>query len=455
MKTIKLVAIFAVFLFVTETAIAANHYVRSGARGANNGGDWTNAYTSLPSNLIRGDVYYIADGTYVSYNFNDAASGTQVITIKKAIASDHGTQTGWQSTFGDGEAVFQSATTVWQFNTPYYVVDGQKGSGKNPGGYGFRVYSSASRSSASSFYMGIIEGNNITMRHVEWDWNNGTGATSSGAPRMLGGFASYGTIESSYFHHAPSYAFDFGGYPGNTQYTNWLIRDNYFYMIGGGGGTNAHWELFWWMNFDNSEISRNTFENVFGDVEGQTGWIMVGKTDNLKIHGNLFFCSNSSFCSIGGNGVIATWSNDVYVNHGIYIYNNTFAKLSGGYGPKIYFSHNSADDTNIEVKNNLYFNSRFGWQGVDAHSNEACGGGQGCAGTSQQTGLNTSIFANYSGNNFSLASPTSTGINLGSQFSIDMNSLVRGADGSWDRGAYEFSVEAPSFLSPSNLRIAP
>ncbi|MGZ3743800.1 MAG: hypothetical protein ACXWRA_08110 [Pseudobdellovibrionaceae bacterium] len=448
--------LFVGILALSFTVQAANHYVRSGTAGNGSGIDWTNAYISLPQNLVRGDTYYIADGTYGPHNFADAANGSQTIMIKKAIASDHGTDTGWQSTYGDGEAVFQSDTTVWEFDTPFYIVDGQRGHGKNPGGYGFRVFCTASRASSSSFTMGSIVADNITMRHIEWDWNNGTSATSSGAPRMLGAAANNGIIESSYFHHAPSYVHDFGGYPGTTPFTNWLIKDNYYYMIGGGGGVTAHWELFWWMNFDNSEISHNIFENIFGDVSGQTGWIMVGRTDNLKIHGNLFFCSDSNFCSIGGNGVIATWNNDDYVNTNISIYNNTFAKLSGGYGPHILFAHATLADTGIELKNNLYYNSSFAWQGVNVQNNEACGGGQACAGVSPQTGLTSGIFTNYSGNDFHLASATLAGENLGSLFNLDMDNMVRGGDGVWDRGAYEYVMggQVPVLSPPQNLRIS-
>jgi hypothetical protein len=56
--------------------------------------------------LTRGDTYYIADGSYVTYIFDDVASGSLVITIKKATVADHGTETGWLDTYGDGQAVF-------------------------------------------------------------------------------------------------------------------------------------------------------------------------------------------------------------------------------------------------------------------------------------------------------------------------------------------------------------
>src|SRR5437870_5513644 len=87
-------------------ARAADHFVRQGATGTGSGSDWTNAYTSLPAALTRGDTYYVADGTYSGYTFNYPASGTALITIKKATVANHGTAVGWLDTFGDGVATF-------------------------------------------------------------------------------------------------------------------------------------------------------------------------------------------------------------------------------------------------------------------------------------------------------------------------------------------------------------
>ena len=62
---------------------ATNHYIRPGATGT--GSDWANALGALPSRLTRGDTYYLADGKYGNYEFNDKESGTLFIYIKKAL----------------------------------------------------------------------------------------------------------------------------------------------------------------------------------------------------------------------------------------------------------------------------------------------------------------------------------------------------------------------------------
>ncbi|MFP4112142.1 MAG: hypothetical protein ACLFUO_04010 [Candidatus Woesearchaeota archaeon] len=98
----------------------STYHIRSDASGNNDGSDWNNAYTELPDNLERGATHYIADGTYPSYDFDDSPSGTNLIKIKKATMSDHGSSTGWQDSFGDGKTVFSPIS----FSQPYYYVDG-------------------------------------------------------------------------------------------------------------------------------------------------------------------------------------------------------------------------------------------------------------------------------------------------------------------------------------------
>lgn len=141
--TLILIAVISIagHLFFTKSnpaqaQVSTNHYIRSNATGLNNGSDWTNAYITLPATLIRGDVYYMADGDYPTYKVDDAISGISVITIKKAIIADHGTDTGWDNTFGDGQAVFAAPFNII---TSFVVFDGVAGSGSDPTSYGFKL----------------------------------------------------------------------------------------------------------------------------------------------------------------------------------------------------------------------------------------------------------------------------------------------------------------------------
>ena len=125
MKNILLLTLLLMLLVLgTVSAEAANHYVRAGASG--NGSDWANACADFTgpcaeASLVRGDTYYVADGTYAPRTFSTPASNNLVITIKKATVSNHGTETGWDITYGNGQATFAGQI---HFTTSNWVFDG-------------------------------------------------------------------------------------------------------------------------------------------------------------------------------------------------------------------------------------------------------------------------------------------------------------------------------------------
>ena len=143
-------------------------HVRAGANGANNGSDWTNAFSSLPTTLQRGATYYLADGSYGKHAFDDPASGATLIRIKKATIADHGTGTGWDNTYGDGQATF---TAQLDIVSSYWVLDGNNGGG--PNGCGFKVVNATS----AAYGIRIPGSDNITLRYIEVD---GAGSSISG-----------------------------------------------------------------------------------------------------------------------------------------------------------------------------------------------------------------------------------------------------------------------------------
>ena len=56
--------IFITFIFSAKSASAACHTVTPSGSGSQTGADWNNAYAGLPGTLVRGDIYYLADGNY-------------------------------------------------------------------------------------------------------------------------------------------------------------------------------------------------------------------------------------------------------------------------------------------------------------------------------------------------------------------------------------------------------
>ena len=192
----KLLAL--VILFAAQSAIAKNNYVRAGATGANNGSDWTNAYASLPATLVRGDTYYIADGSYAGRTFSTPVSGTTPIIVKKATLADHGIATGWSDTYGDGQAAF---TSGFVFTSSYWTFDGQTGGGAVNSwvqNFGFKITETGDSSAIIKVGQGGTA-NNITIRHVDLQ---GKGSVSnSGGSASNDGLAIYGSsdVTLSYF----------------------------------------------------------------------------------------------------------------------------------------------------------------------------------------------------------------------------------------------------------------
>ena len=151
---------FLVGIAILGLSMPANaaqvYYVRAGASGSNNGSDWNNAYTSLPSSMNRGATYYIADGSYSNNTFNTSASGTTLITVRKATQADHGTNTGWSSGYGDGQAIFSGSL---QFTSPYWLFDGQSWAG-------FKLNCTSTPGSADSGGSVYISANNVTIKYL-------------------------------------------------------------------------------------------------------------------------------------------------------------------------------------------------------------------------------------------------------------------------------------------------
>src|SRR5262245_1738037 len=84
---------------------AADVCVAPQASGSGDGSDWDNAkaWSDAPT---RGDTWLLADGDYEGKTLDVPESGATVITIKKATVDDHGPDSGWDDTRGDGQAAF-------------------------------------------------------------------------------------------------------------------------------------------------------------------------------------------------------------------------------------------------------------------------------------------------------------------------------------------------------------
>jgi len=179
-----------------------------------------------------------------------------------------------------------------------------------------------------------------------------------------------------------------------------------------------------------------------------------------EIYGNLFFWdeafANSSESWLT-DGVIAMLGENMtgYMR----VYNNTIANIHHsssrpcGYGSVSghLFGHRPGGNVTMYVYNNLAYNSCSGnmpmggntlaftgtmyWDYQIYYSNDGS-----VADSSAHTVVTSgNPFVNSAANDFRLATATSAGNStLGSPYNVDLDGRIRGLDGTWDRGAYEF-----------------
>lgn len=396
LRSILLLALTA--LSVTLVAHAqTTYYVRAGATGSASGLDWNNAYPTLPTPLKRGSTYYIADGSYSGINFNVA--GTTLITIKKAIQADHGTSVGWTSDMGDGQATFTSGFTL---AASYLLVDGQTGGGPTAwtSGHGFRF------NGGTAFYANTPVGN-ITIQHCEFVGPGLDGNCSQNIEfRVFDGSVPNITLRYNYHRNMSSSVLWINGA------TDLLWEYNY---VADSPSTDAcHGEAIYMTGSARAVFRHSMWRNVDG-----TGVIMVSG-DGFKIYGNVIWWDSTTGGT--GNGAIGGWSHDNTPTYNCHVYNNTIVNGRGYNNGVAFFSANIGGNI---VRNNLMVGNQTAYiSGVAVNDNN----------TIDNT---TSRFVNYSARDLRLTSALA-GAALTTEFNNDLSGNIRGGDGVWDRGAYEF-----------------
>lgn len=396
----------------------ANHCVRAGASG--DGSSWDNAFAALPSVLERGDTYYIADGSYAGYDFDDAESDTDLIAIKKATEADHGVETGWASAYGDGVATFTGQ--LW-FSTDYYVLDGVVGSGRL--GHGFRVAATG----ASVKQIRATGGNHITIAHVEAEGPGIDQGESNDDIVYLVHTSptTYWTLQYCWLHNTNRtclLALD----ANHITVEHCVIEDRHT-------DGSVHGELFS-INSSGADAEWAIRHNIFANCAG-TGFVVIKDStqSGFKIYGNLFYQSGAWGTS---NGAICDTSGDVTTD--VIVYNNTFVDIGlvgGGLDGMIGFN----ETTGNYVYNNIAYNCRPGSGAADSDynlyndSDDAAGETNG-----QYWSAGTVLFTDYGSQDFTLDTNTAAGTTLSSEYATDSLDNTRGADGLWDRGAYEYGV---------------
>lgn len=473
----------ALLIVVPSVATAqSSFYVRAGATGSNNGSDWANAFTALPSALQRNGIYYVADGSYGRYVFDDPASGSAFITVKKATAADHGTNVGWLTSYGDGQAVFASPIA---FTSSYYVFDGNGSHmvpSNRPGDYGFQIYSNSDTNTSGIVQIGASGAavTDIAVRYTHvYNTTNGSINNGTVSVRFYPGAASTRIkLQNNYLQNSGKDGIQIS----NSRTI--LIERNYIERLARklAGTPDYHGQsvqMFW-------NVRDVIFRwNVWEACEGQS-LIAYGDdgttTQRIRFYSNVIFTAYGTIEGAGFNlsgGLLGNAWPAAEVSS-VFIYNNTVVNQRDSYttsrSTATHFPIHASTSVvrDVYAYNNLFYNSETSFTNRFTASSYHASGGYGTAGgANEQTGLQASVFAGFTTNDYRLVTSTNAGMNLTTQAwwnanadaffgsldsPRDMSGATRGTDGNWDRGAFECvscggGGTTPNPTAPTNLRI--
>jgi len=446
------------FCLVFLNVSAGNHYISASGSGSKNGTDWNNAWAGTAASYVRGDTYYFSTGTYGALTLSTSGSGSNTITLKAATVADHGTNTGWSDSLA-GQAVFVGQTSI---NSPYWTIDGQTRGSDWRSGYGLKFWNQTSATGAA--VMLNSGANNITLRYVELEGTAGN-VQQSGAE-------DYGISENNTSINSLYIGYCYLHDTGNSQ-----VQLNY----ANGDGLLIEYSFIYRNHCNNnaqhdeavaSSMSDMTIRyNIFGDImwtafiANATGY--SGNMANWEIYGNVFFWDSAfqnSSSAFVGNGIVGLPSN-VSGNAltGSYkFYNNTIVGIKSTTGN----DHNAFMDvsvsTTMNCENNLWYdcdefamvhgsgNKVVDYNSYYGHNNTIDTGTHSTYNSTLPT-----LFVNSGGNDYHLTGATAEGLSLSSPYNIDIDGSIRGADGSWDRGAYEYNSQSNKEPVISNIDTAP
>ncbi len=426
------------FLAASLVAKAANYCVGPSATGSGSGADWNNlkAWSGTPA---RGDTWYLVAGNYSSKIFSVSASGTTLITIIKATASNYTnvTAAGWSSSMAN-QAVFSAPIT---FTTSYWVFDGITGGmTTNTTAYGFSI---AQSQYASQFGSSSIQ--NITCSHIY-------ALAISGDPGSGGKYA-FGDIGSTAGSSNITFSYNLldgwqvfffcSGPGGQSSHVNWVIDHNICvnqtsYSDAHGCSVDADYGM------TSPVISFNIFRHYAAPDSCATCTIEANNGDisGAEVYGNVFDgCVNCNEV-IGGTSA-GRFGTSV-------IYNNTFYSCTSSANPPWFGAGTLGGSGNIAY-NNLIVNMQGN---VGAGVTDDYNAYYSTTSIPSETHGQISSgnpFNNEPGWDYTLKANTSPGVALSAPYSVNMFGNTRTT---WTRGAFEYGATSTNALisvSPSTL----
>lgn len=425
------------------------YYISPSGNDGNSGTSWTQAFRNLPPALQRGALYYFAGGTYPDYAFDDTAAGTQYIVLRKATLSDHGTDTGWTSTFANNKAVFGEI----RFTGAYIYFDGV-----SPAQTELQWNNSGPQGGGS--VLSFAAANHITVLSTDVNGNfQATGNTQTNGSCNVVSVqnCSYLTIINCQMRNAADDAFEiFSSNNLNISYNEVFNLHGCGTDLGCGPCYNGHSDGFEAFAVSDSEFVGNFVHNVPSDAAFFFGNWASSTSDycrNILMANNIFYNNSET-------GFI------MYIEQidNLRLYNNTFwGRLAGTYGGLSIGRY----VTNLEMYNNIilsidyshigggynaaqhrgdnnFFGASLGQYGEKP--NDIVGIDPGFVGIN---GANGPLIASVSREDFMLKE-SSVCIDSGTSvdLAIDIAGTTRPVGPAFDRGAFEFGESGPDTTPP-------
>lgn len=369
----KRILVILILLFPLS-AYGANKYVRPVADcpTSGDGTTWacasvaggTGAYSDIPVNasdvLVQakigpGDTAYLAGSdnaynsgdSYVRVGTTNSTQESQRIIFKKATAADHGTDTGWDASFGTKQAILPIFTFSGSAENAvsYVTIDGVYRSTATSG-YGFKSKKYSGYAFDSSSALGDV--NNIIVQYVEIEGYDGNipdlaqddGICGSGIKTTL---STSFLVQYCYIHDV-FVPFQVGESTNTSIKNNIIVRNesspaNHSNGIASEGGCNG------------LIVDSNWFEDIQG-----TAWIglLAGQYNGITVTNNVFVSKNTNAANPIGtsHGILSTnrFKNSI---KNLKVYNNTI--INAQYDSNAYEYLRSGCAGSCESKNNLWY----------------------------------------------------------------------------------------------------
>lgn len=476
------------FIFSSAALHASCHAVSPTGSGTKSGADWNNAMAGWPSSPIRGDVYYLAAGTFPqkSYGAVSPSKGGANITFMKARdTGDHGQNcspsiaAGWTSAMG-AQTVIGGMFEVFDDN---WTLDGQDNGGQAiDSGSSYGIYINGTNCSGGSgqscYNVSINQGSNITVRYVYIQGSSPSANNSSCNSNQSCNtddnirFVSWGGSGSSCDNITIQHVFVYNSSHNDITSggcANVLIENSEFYI--NAAGSYFHGQSFNIVDGGNDNwIVRN---NVFRDITGTAVIVNLassgGTNTGIDIYGNVFF-ADSSWSPVGApceNGIYAC-INNITCND-LHFYNNSIINYqNGAFACGVNYLNTAGVQSGHSaiVENNLWYGtptSGIGLQGSGTKTqdhNSFLNSGSGNSGTANVINQSASCplgnCSIWSGVTQFIPLVDNTTINngvaLSAPYNLDPAGVTRNAS-DWTRGAFQFPGSSVVVNPPTNLQL--